>query len=284
MDINAYLKKSIPFSGKLTSTLREQFYVQEIVDVLFFACTILERSFGKEIHQKVLGTLQILKQHYSGNYPTPEIIKKAQSHIALQNPVFSGFSKALEYAEIIIKDQNLIASEQQSHLTTQSYLFDIAQLFEVYLEKLLGRHLPDWSVSDQAALTLYPHQFYKRRMFPDLVLRHKQLGKVMVFDAKFKNMRLEGRDVDRADFYQIHTYIQYYQPDVLFGGLLYPLSKNDVENSTYAGGLFRKAACETGFMVDGVYVDEKMDEHTIISNELQLIERIKQKIHTHLYH
>ena len=54
----------------------------------------------------------------------------------------------------------------------------------------------------------------------------------LVFDAKYKRMKGEKNDVDRSDFFQIHTYIQYFlhtypEGRVLLGGLLYPLSLED---------------------------------------------------------
>lgn len=278
VDINAYLKKSIPFSGKLTSTIREQVYVSEIVDVLYFACTVLEKKFGKEIHQKVMGTLQILKQNYTGNYPDYKSIERAKGHISLQNPIFSGFKRVIEYAEIILKEQDLIASNTVNTSKTQGYLFDISELFELYLEKLLSRHFIDWHVTGQEELNVYPNQFFKRKMFPDLVLKHKETGKVVVFDAKFKAMRLIKSDLDREDFYQIHSYIQYYLPNVVLGGLLYPLSKNNDVNSSHSKSLFESNHNNTGFIVDGIFVKDEMSEQELINNEQKFLIRIEEAI------
>ena len=275
VDINAYLKKSIPFSGKLTSTLREQVYVQEIVDVLYFACTVLEKNFGKEIHRKVMGTLQILKQNFSGNYPSHKSIEKAKGHISLQNPIFSGFKKVIEYAEIIIKEQDLVASNIIKTSKTQGYLFDISELFELYLEKLLRRYFVDWHVTGQEELIIYPNHFLKRKMYPDLVLKHKETGKVLVFDAKFKTMRLVKNDLDREDLYQIHSYIQYYQPNVVLGGLIYPLSKDNNSNTTYANSLFENKQNNTGFVVDGIFLPDGISEIEIINNEQLFLNRIE---------
>ena len=278
IDINAYLRKSVPFSGKLTSTLREQVYVQEIVDVLCLACTILEKKFGKEIHRKVLGISKLLKQNYSGNYPDLRTLEKAKGHISLQNPIFSGFRRVIEYAEIIIKEQDLLSSKVNKTLKSQGYLFDISQLFEVYLEKLLSRHFINWHVTGQEELTVYPNQFFKRKMFPDLVLKHKETGKIIVFDAKFKTMNFKQKDLDRDDFYQIHSYIQYYLPNAVLGGLIYPLSKDNNGYSSYANSLFENKANDAGFIVDGVYVDGEMSEVDIIKNEQKFLGRIEQLI------
>ena len=259
----------------MTSTLREQVYVQEIVDVLYFACTVLERNFGKEVHRKIMGTLQLLKQNYSGKYPNHETIIKAKNHVSLHNPAFTAFKRVIEYAEIIIKDQDLLSSNTNKSLETQGYLFDISQLFEVYLEKLLSRHFTNWYVTGQEELTVYVNQFYKRKMFPDLVLKHKETGQIIVFDAKYKKMGFEGRDLDRSDFYQIHSYMQYYLPNAVLGGLLYPLSKeNDGSKEAHANNIFENETIDTGFIIDGVFVEDGMSEQEIINNEHNFLARL----------
>lgn len=279
VDLNAYFKRDIPFTGNLTSTHREQVYVQEIIDVLYLACKALEKRFGKEIHKKILGVCQLLKQNYSGVFPDNATLEKAKNHFVLQNPMFSVFKKTLGYAEIILKEQNLFVSTADSQLTTNGYLFDISQLFEVYLEKLLSRYFTDWYVTGQEELDVYHKMFYKRKMFPDLVMKHKLNNQIIVFDAKFKKMRLNKTqssysDLDRNDFYQIHSYIQYYQPKVIAGGLLYPLASEINIDTTYSENLFDNENIETRFIVDGIHVNKEMSMFEINEKENEFLMRI----------
>lgn len=276
IDINAYLKNHMPFQGELTTSYREQDYIKEIMDVLYLALLKLEKSFGKEIHKRLMGVQSLLKQNYSGTFATQETIRKAKNHRVLNNPTFSSFNKVLEYAEIILLDQSMDPSKNIKNKTA-GYLFDISQLFEVYLEKLLAHNFDDWEVTSQTELRLYRGMFYSRRMFPDLIMKHKYSNKVIVFDAKFKNMRLEGRDLDRSDFYQIHTYIQYYQPNVLFGGLIYPLSNPLVSEKSHSPNLFGHDP-STPFIVDGIHVNETMQMEQIIENEHAFVSRINDLI------
>jgi 5-methylcytosine-specific restriction enzyme subunit McrC len=283
IDLNAYLKQDIPFTGKLTSTHREQVYVQEIIDVLYLACKSLEKKFGKEIHRKILGVYQLLKQSYSGVFPQTTIIEKAKHHIVLQNPMFSNFKKTIGYAEIILKEQNLLVSNLDNKLSTNGYLFDISQLFEVYLEKLLSRYFKDWYVTGQEELNVYQKMFYKRKMFPDLVMKHKKTNQIIVFDAKFKKMRLHKSqskysDLDRSDFYQIHSYIQYYQPNVIAGGLIYPLSNEINVDTTHSNRLFDNQNIETQFMVDGIYINDEMSISDINEKENEFLFRLENVI------
>ena len=273
IDINAYLKNNIPFTGKITTSYREQIYVQDIIDVLYACCLQLESNYGNTIKRKLLGVHQLLKQHYSGRYPQNSTIQKAKNHSVLSNPMFEGYKKVLSYAEIILKEKSL-QLDSDSKLSTKGYLFDIAQLFEVYLEKLLDRHFKDWYITGQEEINAYDPMFYGRKMFPDIVMRHKYSKDVIILDAKFKTMLLRKQDVDRSDFYQIHSYIQYYQPHVLFGGLIYPLSKNLNTTKAHSENLFGQSQFDNGFIVDGISVDPSMSMHEIMENENAFLNRV----------
>lgn len=278
IDVNAYLKHDFPFQGKLTTTYREQVYIQEIVDVLYLSCKKLEQSFGIEIHRKIHGIYQLLKQNYSGVYAQQTTLEKAKKHSVLQNPMFGAFKNVLAYAEIILKDQSLETLNKKDSLATTGYLFDISQLFEVYLEKLLSRHFTDWYVTGQEELHVYSNLFYGRRMFPDLVMKHKETNEIIVFDAKFKKMRTIKKDVDRNDFYQIHSYIQYYQPNVLFGGLLFPLSQNIDTIKAHSKSLFGNENNTHSFVIDGVFIQKGMSMQDITMRENEFLFRIEELI------
>ncbi len=281
VDINAYLRHDIPFQGKLTTKYREQSYVQEIIDVLYLACEKLKKVFGVKYLQPILNLYQLLKSQYSGQFVNQSVIDRAKNHTALYNPMFAGFKHTLEYAEIILNDWDL-QNKDKSDKQTYGYLFDISQLFEVYLEKLLSQHLPAWSVSGQEQLSLYPNQFYKRNMYPDLVLKHLESEKVIVLDAKFKKMSLQYLDLDRSDFYQIHTYMQYYGSSLLFGGLIYPLSGDHILEKAYSESLFDNAHNNQRFIVDGIELHqsnlENMTIKQIIDSENQFIKRLQDLI------
>ncbi len=287
VDINAYLRQDIPFQGKLTTRFREQCYVPEIIDVLFVACEKLKKVFDSSILQPILNIYQQLKIEHSGRFVNQMVIDKAKQSKTLHNPMFSEFKKVLEYAEIIINNVDLKKSAKANN-ETHGYLFDISQLFEVYLEKLLQRRFPDWSVNEQEKLRLYASQFYSRHIYPDIVMKHRETGKVIVFDAKFKQMKLNDnnkkhKDLDRNDFYQIHTYMQYYGKNLLFGGLLYPLSQPLNKDTAHSQSLFGLDDSRPPFIVDGIYVKQKdnVDKNIdslneIIDNENEFIERIEK--------
>ena len=168
--------------------------------------------------------------------------------------MFAHFRQTLEYAEIILKDLDLKSQKEAKH-ETYGYLFDISQLFEIYLEKLLAQGLNDWKVYSQEKIKLYQERFYGRNIYPDIVLKNNE--KVIVLDAKFKKMTMNSQDLDRSDFYQIHTYMQYYGENLLFGGLIYPLSvchEGVGHPKSYSKSLFdlEERMGLSRFIVDGI--------------------------------
>lgn len=276
INFNDYLKRDIPFQGKLTTTFRAQRYVQEIIDVLYLALRKLESVFGKEIHSRLLGLTQILKQHYSGHYVNYEVIQKAKTHQAINNPMYSGFKKILEYAEIILLNKDLMPDNKKQNLATTAYLFDIAELYEIYLEKLLNRNFPEWFVNGQVEMPIYKGQFYGRNFYPDLVLKHKKSGEVIVLDAKFKKMEMQNSDVDRIDLHQIHSYSGYYQNNIIASGLIYPLSKPLNIDKSHSDTLYGNNVNDVSFIVDGIYVYENQTMEELIKNENEFINRFKK--------
>jgi 5-methylcytosine-specific restriction endonuclease McrBC regulatory subunit McrC len=275
IDFNDYLKKDIPFQGKLTSTFRERMYVQEIVDVLYLALRKLESVFGKEIHSRLLGLNQFLKQQYSGRFASYETIQKAKTHQTINNPMYRSFKKVLEYAEIILLNKDLMPDNDKQNLATTGYLFDIAELYEIYLEKLLSRNFPEWFVSGQVEIPIYQKQFYRRSIFPDLIMKHKTSGKIIALDAKFKKMEIQNKDIDRTDLHQIHSYSGYYHKDLIASGLIYPLSKQLNIDKSHSDTLYGNNNNDVRFIVDGVFVYENQTMEDLIENENIFVNRMK---------
>ncbi|OOW12000.1 McrC family protein [Acinetobacter sp. MF4640] len=278
INFNDYLKRDIPFQGKLTTTFRERMYIQEIIDVLYLTLRKLESVFGKEIHSRLLGLSQLLKQQYSGRFASYETIQRAKIHQAINNPMYRGFKKVLEYAEIILLNKDLIPDNEKKNLETTGYLFDIAELYEIYLEKLLSRNFPEWSVSGQVEIPIYKNQFYRRSIFPDLIMKHRTTGEVIVLDAKFKKMGMQNNDIDRSDLHQIHSYSGYYQNNLIASGLIYPLSKQLDIDKSYSDTLYGNNNNDVLFIVDGIYVYETQTMDDLIENENIFIKRMTDLI------
>ncbi|MGJ0313326.1 McrC family protein [Aliarcobacter cryaerophilus] len=286
IDINKFIKYDIPFQGKISSVSREQKEIQEIIDVLYKAVKIIDKN-NKAFLKNISHIKTHLKQYKSNNYVSNETINKALKSKALQNPIFAPYKKVLEYARFIINGNNIEKNDGKQE--TFGFIINVAELFEIYITKLLQKEFSDWYVEsphlrlDEKFGKTY---LYSRKIIPDIVMTKKK--DLIVFDTKYKKMNFNyvkgnGVDVDRNDFFQINTYMSYYQNqnyNVKIGGLLYPIEKSFIENKyichseTWFGNL------NTKFIVDGIDLsDLKEDKENKFSQlakrEQKFIEGIK---------
>ena len=296
IDINRFIKYDIPFKGEVSSISREQKEIQEIIDVLYKAISIIEKN--KFSIKNISNIKTHLKQHKSNKYVSNETIAKAIKSKALQNPIFAPYKKVLEYAKLIINANNL-EEKSNANKETFGFLVNVAELFEIYLVKLLRLRMPDWEVKHdrENELTVYDTQFYKRHMYPDIVMQKD--NKVMVFDAKYKRMTFQKGggdgnygDLDRSDFFQINTYMTYYDKqeglEVIAGGLLYPIEKEfncrfndenckeDYEKlKAHSNNWFGDS--KTKFIVDGIDLsNNNLTMKNILKSEDAFIDRIQK--------
>ena len=289
IDINKFIKYDIPFQGKISSVSREQKEIQEIIDVLYKAVKIIDKN-NKAFLKNISHIKTHLKQYKSNNYVSNETINKALKSKALQNPIFAPYKKVLEYARFIINGNN-IEEKNDGKQETFGFIINVAELFEIYITKLLQKEFSDWYVeSPKIELYSTPQMFYQRKIIPDIVM--KKASDVLVFDTKYKKMTMQGKnkngagDVDRNDFFQINTYMSYYQnhPDkynVKIGGLLYPIEKSFKENKDICHSQTWFGNLNTKFIVDGIDLsDLKEDKENkfapISKREQKFIEGIKK--------
>jgi len=259
IDINKFIKYDIPFQGKISSVSREQKEIQEIIDVLFKAVKIIDKK-NKAFLKNISHIKTHLKQYKSNKYVSNETINKALKSKALQNPIFAPYKKVIEYAKFIINGSN-IEEKNDGKQKTFGFIINVAELFEIYVTKLLQKEFSDWNVES-------PHlrldkefgktYLYSRKIIPDIVMINQQ--DVIVFDTKYKKMNFNyingnGADIDRNDFFQINTYMSYYQNqnfNVRIGGLLYPIEKSFIENKNICHSETWFGNQNTKFIVDGI--------------------------------
>ncbi|RZK01773.1 MAG: hypothetical protein EOO43_23870, partial [Flavobacterium sp.] len=130
-------------------------------------------------------------------------------------------------------------------------------LAEPFLSGILRRHF-------SSATTLHPELTYTKQ-------------KVIVLDAKYKGMSGNKRDLDREDFYQIHSYMSYFSDNLLAGSLLYPIS-NDIDYTKTIQPLFGNNKNNSKFFVSGIKLTENMTFDEISNSENDFINSIKNKV------
>ena len=281
VDVAKFIKSDIPFAGKISSTNRERQDMGDIVLLLHKALKIVQKE-SKELIKPVINTLSYLNEIREPRLVTPNVVHNALNSKALHNPIYAPYKKVLEYASLIIENEK--ADIKGTGKQNLGFIVNVAELFEIYMRKLLQKEFKDWSMASPK-IELYKDNFFARKIIPDIVMSSGD--KVLVFDTKYKRMNMQGKDqyglgdVDRNDFFQINTYMSYYQNQgktVVVGGLLYPMdkfSKDRCHSYSWFGNL------NTKFIVDGIELanlnESSIEEIKIKENEF--ISRIKEYIY-----
>ena len=120
----------------------------------------------------------------------------------------------------------------------------------------------------------YKGHFFQREIMPDLVFQKE--NEIAIWDAKYKRMCGHYLDVDRSDFFQIHTYLQYQLNDkkLKAGGLLYPISNTPDFENYQSPNLLNEFGIKMKYVIDGIEVQEMNEQENILQKELEFIKRI----------
>ena len=230
-------------------------------------------SLGFSTPSIVQETIDVLNTQYKGSVFN---LTENDYHCIRYKSIYQSWKPLVDYSWGVIRERQF--GLKFSNSLSECVFVDIAEIWEAFLRKKLGERLAEdgwrvWSV-EECHRPIYEKTFYKRDIIPDIILQKGD--KYIVFDAKYKRMQgvkknVKDSDVDRADLFQIHTYIQYVQHHlgkVVLGGLLYPLEVdidgNDasVLNTFHSKQLF---GCDAKvdnnepipFIIDGIYCNEK---------------------------
>ena len=161
------------------------------------------------------------------------------------------------------------------------FFIDMAEVWEQYLRATLKKNLLPfgWHLRKERSFA-YQGFFFKRELIPDLVFQKE--NEIAIWDAKYKRMLGRPFDVDRSDFFQIHTYLQHHlkSRNVKAGGLLYPISKALDFEKTKSSYLLNEDGFKTNFSIDGIEINESKEAETPlpIQQEKQFINRILNSI------
>lgn len=274
--------KTLISSSSVVSEYYEKDYNESICKVLFYAYQILINSISNSKLPIILPcTIKDSINQLSHIFRNKRVaVSKSEYENIKYRAIDLSWKPAVDFSWQIINRQNNLLCER----TDQSFglFIDMADLWEQYLRKTLIKHLYNdgWVLSNNEIST-YDNKFFKRKIIPDIVL--KKENKFLIFDAKYKKMTGRKEDVDRSDFFQIHTYIQYFAENnnVLIGGLLYPISISEPDwEKFHANALFGHKENNTKFIIDGICISIDMNQKQIEENTLRFTERIRNLILT----
>lgn len=239
---------------KVVSSYRKKKFDDRVIQLLKQAYNILLSDYYLGKIAQPQNAKYALDQLNRIKIPSLKLTEHEYKTIKVKR-IYQSFKPVLNLSWDIIKN-NRTGEQHESRERSLSYFIDMAEIWEMYLRSLLkGRLLlSGWSLLEQEVIT-YPDKLFKRGLIPDIVF--KRGNQLIVLDAKYKRMKFNPNDVDRSDFFQIHTYIQYFQQEyeVIAGGLLYPLSKEFSEGrqqSSLSDTLYGKLSEETKFFINGI--------------------------------
>lgn len=277
-DFKSYIRKDIPFKGKISSKKNELSNVQSIIDVLYKASCMCRKEM-KAYFPNLAVVLSDLKNQYSGQVLNSVILNNAINSRTLNTSMYSEVKRSLRFAELLLKKNNMYPAACISLKDRISgFLVDVSSLWENYLVSLLRKNIHGWMIYAQKELNLYEGTFFARKNYPDIVMERE--NSIVILDAKFKHMSLRNEDVDRDDLFQIQSYAGYYLEkgqNVALCGLLYPLEKSlDVNYENSCSKLYGLENSNTKFIIDGIYVPDGIKYDELKKNEEKFISRIKE--------
>ena len=254
--------------GQVVSEYREKEIDDAICKIVYKAFSILAKGgISKSIiPPQIQNSLDSLYTCYHGQECA---VSEDEYQKIRYKRIFQSWKPLTDFSWQIVK-QHTFSMTYTEDLKGNSLFLDMAEIWESFLRKTLGDVLAreeygGWQVIPQSDCEthVYNEQFYKRKLIPDLLFYRVVNGKnqYIVLDAKYKRMRGWKDDVDRTDFFQIHSYIQYYSSldnsEVVLGGLLYPLeSPTRDKQNWFSETLFGLSLGRTQFIVDGICLND----------------------------
>ena len=274
--------------NKLVSNYWDKIPNESIVKILKQAYYILKKEYKIPYNIKESKAANNALEQLLSIKVSDKIVTENEYNNIFYKNIYKSYKPVVDLSWDIIKRKKF--GNNSSDTLGMSPFIDMAEIWEMYLKSILRKKLVTegwWGRND--VIQTYPKKNFQRKLIPDIVFQKNNT--VLVWDAKWKRMTFDNRDYDRSDFFQIHTYINYFEKDrqeVIIGGLLYPLSKKFDEKTAqknYSNSLYGKDKNKTQFMVDGVdlseiFEDGETDVNKIKKQENEFLNRIIKKINT----
>lgn len=269
-------KSILPYyqSDELVSNYYEKQIDSDIAQIIQQAYQILKADFniGKinipDSAQEALNQIQ-------ANTNRKEYISETQYRNIKYKDIYLSWKPLVDLSWDIIQRKNLSLKQNKAQ-NGFGFFIDMAEVWEQYLRAILKKNLRKhgWKYRNDKEVA-YSGYFFKRQLIPDFVFQKD--NNISVWDAKYKRMLGRPFDIDRSDFFQIHTYIQNYLNNykVKAGGLLFPISANQVNFEKYGTPyLLNEEGKKLNFCIDGIELTEESESNNQEIKQQEFINRI----------
>lgn len=273
-------KTIIPYytSNEIVAVYREKHIDDTIAQIIFQAYQILRKDFEianvniPDSAQEAINQVHSLVQN-------KRYISKHDYQNIRYKEIYLSWKPIVDLSWDIIKRKQLSLKQDKSK-NGFGFFIDMGEVWEQYLRAILRKNLTPlgWHYRTEKQVA-YKDKFYRRELIPDFVFQNE--NKLAVWDAKYKRMNGINWDIDRSDFFQIHTYIQHFlnHKDVKSGGLLYPISDKQVNFENYSSPyLMNEKGVKMNFIIDGIELKEQEEIESNRQFESEFISRIIKHI------
>ena len=193
--------------------------------------------------------------------------------------IYLSWKPIIDFSWDILQRKQLSLKQEKSK-NGYGFFLDMAEIWEQYLRSLLkNKLLPLGWIYKTEKILAYKNFFFQRELIPDFVFQKG--NDILIWDAKYKRMNGENRDVDRADFFQIHTYIQNFlnHKNVKSGGLFYPISINQSNfNNFKSDYLLNEEGSKLNFIIDGIVFIEETENNDYKNKEIEFLKRVVETL------
>ena len=269
-------KSLVPFlhNKQIVSDFNTKQYDELIIRILNQAYNIMSSNFATNIPENAQDAINKMSSFSSSlsNRVSLSEYKNIQ-----YKSIYQSYKDIVDFSWKIINNKSSSMSTELGNKDAFGLFIDMAEIWELYLEKVLKKHFNDWDIISQNDFPIYnePKMFYQTSIRPDIIMRKG--SKIVVFDAKWKKMDFEWKDFDRSDFFQINTYIAFLKTEcpkheIVCGGLLYPLTEEISVDNSHAKNWLNNS--ETKFIVDGIQMKKNDEEYEYKTQEF--IDRLNQ--------
>lgn len=268
--------KPLKTKSELLSHSYEKAIDLGIISIVNEAYQILKTDFDLGASQLNIpdSAQTALNQIFEAKIPRKQISYRHYQQLKYK-AIYSSWKPLVDFSWDIIsqKQQSL---KQDTKSKGYGFFLDMAEIWEQYLKSLLKKNLRPlgWNLKKNVSVA-YEGYFFKRQLIPDFVFENE--NKAIIWDAKYKRMKAHYKDVDRSDFFQIHTYLlSYSHKDVKIGGLLYPFTINEgyQEDKFRSPYLLSDEGINTSFGIDGIEFKQNMKIEEFKEKVSEFIQRI----------
>lgn len=252
---------------QITSNIHNRVYDPVVTTILWQTYLILSKRYGVRQLSHPDSAADAI-QHLQRIPVLNKRITFHQYRSICYKVLYQSFKPVVDLSWQILAN-SLFVSENRDNTKGFGLFLDVAELWETYLYMLFRRaYTPlGWNI-EKPEVVAYQGKLFQRKLIPDIILFKD--GVYSIWDAKYKRMNFNRYDIDRADFFQIHTYAHYFinEYKVISCGLIFPVNSEpiDIEQLT-EDSLYGLNADKTTFSVSTMNVNDFQTGEALINSE-----------------